>query len=211
MMTFGFTPRKADYIKSYWAMQMSSWVGWALVMIPILWIGFITILYVRGLLLSGAQYSSALTLPTVFAAVFVLVVIYSMFVHPVVISLRMDREERMRSPVQFQVTEETVTIQNSFVESKVDWGTFRKVIDTKNYYLLVHTVNKNAFQILPKRAFTNAEEENTFRNLLQAKITHWQRVGLSIKDPFILVTLCAVVSLGGCMLLALITVIFRIK
>ncbi len=211
MITFGFTPRKADYVKSFWAMQMSQWGLWVLLLIPILWISFVTILYVRGLLVTGAQYSSTMTLPTVFAVIFLLAVVYIMFIHPILSSLRIDREERLRSPVQYQVTDEGITIKNSFVESKVDWGSFRKVIETRNYFLLVHTVNKNAFQILPKRAFANLTEENAFRNYLQEKIKSHQKVGLSLKDPFILVTLLAVVSLCGCMLLALISVFLRIK
>jgi hypothetical protein len=210
-MTFVFTPRKADIIKSLWAFQMSRWAWWALVLIPIVWIGVTTILYLRMFLVTGARYSSTMTVPTALAGVFLLVVVYLLFVHPIVGSFRIDRDERLRSPIQYQFTEESVVIKNTYVESKLDWGSFRKIIETKNYFLLVHSANKNAFQILPKRAFTNSVEENAFRNLLKAKIKDLQNVGLSLKDPFILMTLLAIALLSGCLLLALISVIFRIK
>jgi hypothetical protein len=145
------------------------------------------------------------------AAVFLLVVVYLMFFHPIVSSLRIDRNERLRSPVQFQVTEESITIKDSFVESKVDWGSFRKVIETRNYFLLVLTVNKNAFQILPKRAFSSAPDENTFRELLHAKIPTHQKIGLSVKEPFFIVSLIGVASLCGCLMISAITLILGIK
>jgi hypothetical protein len=56
-----------------------------------------------------------------------------------------------------------------------DWGTFKKVEETKDYYMLVFSVNKNMLQIFPKRAFTSPEQEAAFRDLLKRHVGVWKR------------------------------------
>src|SRR6185369_4012401 len=62
------------------------------------------------------------------------------------------KQPQLLQPVTFEVDHEKVYIATSSAETKFDWSIFTRVVETELHYLFIHTVNKNMFQFLPKRA-----------------------------------------------------------
>jgi hypothetical protein len=138
-----------------------------------------------------------------------------MFVFPLVISPymtahKMEKDERLSSPVQYEANDEQIMFKNKFSETKLDWGSFCRVIETKDLFLLVYTSNKNCSQMIPKRAFASNDDEQAFRDLVAAKIPAKQNNFFDIKNNrWILFTIiiplvfCCLLSCGS-MVVALI-------
>lgn len=80
---------------------------------------------------------------------------------------RVQKSERLRPEATWHLGGDAIQIITQYAESKIDWGTFQKAIMTKHHYLLVYTVNKQAFQIIPRRAFESAEQEAAFREIVE--------------------------------------------
>ena len=131
---------------------------------------------------------------------------FALFINPLRVANRVKKDERMRSPIQCTMDEEYIAFKNQFVETKLDWGSFSKVIESKELFLLIHSASKNSFQIIPKRAFTSPEDEKVFREILDAKLPRQQKQRLSIKNPNVIAIIVAVLvfSCSVCMTAGLI-------
>ncbi len=91
-----------------------------------------------------------------------------------ILPLRMGRQieknERFTAETTWELGEDQIVIKNKFSETKMDWGSFQKVVETGDYYLLIYATSKNMFQFIPKRAFESQEQETNFRELLKRKL-----------------------------------------
>jgi hypothetical protein len=175
MLSFGYTPIKKDYIKSFQTISLRYWYQWAIMLVltipPTICI-FSAIS--RGEF--GNDFSSIF--PGLFFLILFFYIVFS-FINPYLQANRIGKNERLISPVNYEAYEDHILIRNKFGESKMDWGTFQKYIDTKDLFLLIYSTNKNMFQLIPKRAFSSEEDEESFRKLLISK-------GLKrITSPFI--------------------------
>jgi len=79
-------------------------------------------------------------------------------------------ENRILDEVQWLLDDTQIIIKDPHTELRVDWGTFRELVELKDYYLLVHTVNKNMFNFIPKRVFESADQEQAFCELVRQNI-----------------------------------------
>jgi hypothetical protein len=77
------------------------------------------------------------------------------------------KNERLRAPQTWELSDESVRIYSAHTDIKTDWAMFHRVMETKISYLLVLSVNKVACQFIPKRAFTSPEHEAAFRALVE--------------------------------------------
>lgn len=180
MISFRFAPTKDDYIKSFRIFYLNSWPSWAvligLVLSQIICIGSA---FVRGDL--GFDFGGIL--PIVLFVFLVFYLAFALVINPMTVTSKVEKDERLSSPVQYEVNDEQIMFKNQFSETKLDWGSFQKVIESKELFLLVHATNKNMFQIIPKRAFASADDEQAFKNLLNLKIPKKPKSFLDIKSP----------------------------
>jgi hypothetical protein len=66
----------------------------------------------------------------------------------------------------WQVSEGGVVISSRFGSTEMEWDNLSKLVITKEYYLLLSKVNKNAFRFLPLRAFSSPPEKEEFLQLV---------------------------------------------
>lgn len=96
------------------------------------------------------------------------VLLYVYFVRsPSQVSKRVAQSERFTSPQKWRVDNEKIMISQHFGDTRVRWEEFVGLVESKDYFLLRFGVNRNAFQIVPKRAFSSEEQQAAFRELVR--------------------------------------------
>lgn len=86
---------------------------------------------------------------------------------PLALGRRVRRDSRLRSPTTWEIGDAQVTMRNEFGESRLEWTTFGRVVETKAHYLLTYSAYRGAFALLPRRAFASAEQEAAFREIVR--------------------------------------------
>ena len=186
MISFRFAPTKDDYIKSLRVFYLNSWPTWAVLIVLVLSkIICIGSAFVRGDL--GFDFGGIF--PIVLFVFLVFYLAFAFVINPMIVASKVEKDERLSSPVQYEVNDEQIMFKNQFTETKLDWGSFQKVIESKELFLLVHLTNKNMFQIIPKRAFASTNDEQAFKNLLNVKIPKKPKSNFNIKSPAVIATI----------------------
>ena len=161
-----FTLNKQDYskvLRLFFIMRTSTRVS----------LGFLAVAF--GLICYTV--ASQKTTPTVFELVWLLLpplfVAYVFFVQPSRMASQAIKNEQLVTEATWEVADNGVEISSRFGSTHMDWNTLQKLVTTKEYYLLLSKVNKNAFRFLPLRAFTSPKEKEQFlmlvRNFLPVK------------------------------------------
>jgi hypothetical protein len=201
MLTFTYVPTREDYLKAFRTIYLRSWPLWSVVIIVMLAQG---ICIASALLRGEVGFELGILLPF---AIFVFLAFYLTFalvIHPLTVANRVQKDERLNSPVHYEVSDAQIVFRNQFAETKLDWGSFQKVVESQDHFLLLYTVNKNAFQIIPKRAFAAPEDEQAFRDLLKAKIPDHQKSQFSLRNPVVILGI--VLIAGFCLFQCVIAV-----
>lgn len=99
-----------------------------------------------------------------------IILIMFLLVQPWLFSRQVQHNERWRSETVWRFTDDDIAVRDMYAQTTLDWGTFRRVIETRTHFLLLHTLNKNMFHILPKRAFESIEQQRAFRAFLAQHI-----------------------------------------
>jgi hypothetical protein len=160
-VNFQYTPTKTDYVHGMRAYLIRSWRIWIAYAV----FGLMFAIGICSLVVFEGTYVSWLWI-----LLSVLFFAFQMVLAPMLLGRRVRRNERLRAEMFWQVNDEHILVKNKFAETKFDWGTFHKVLETKRYYLFIYSVNKRMFQIVPKRAFESSEQETAFRDLLKRNI-----------------------------------------
>lgn len=82
--------------------------------------------------------------------------------------LQFRREPKLREECLFTFSDDAIWLKNKYVDSRIEWQTYTKVLENKKVYLLY--LAKRMSSIIPKSAFQSAEDEAAFRDLLRRKI-----------------------------------------
>ena len=194
---FEFTPTKEDYLGGYWAYFMrGSKSFWLLIPLVALFalcglLGLVNMLVNRDS--SGAYFLAFLIAPAVLALVLIL--------QPLQLWLQVSKNDPLRVLNSFEVDSEHWSVKTPFSETRTDWGTFSRLIESPGYFLLIHSVNKRMFNIIPKRAFPNDASLNSFRRLVLEKLGGR---GLKKDFPVWLIAVLVPVVLGGLFFLSLV-------
>jgi hypothetical protein len=165
-VTICFTPNKQDYIKVlrlFFITRTSTRVS----------LGFLAIAF--GLICYTV--ASQATPPTIFELVWLLLpplfVSYVLFLQPSRMASQAVKNEQLVSEATWEVSDNGVEISSRFGSTHMDWANLQKLVSTKEYYLLLSKVNKNAFRFLPLRAFSTTQDKERFlavvRNYLPVK------------------------------------------
>ena len=166
MLSFGFTPTKNDYLKAFWVFYSSNWSIWAVLFLAVVPQG---ICVFTALLRGEFGFGFEFILPLVIFLGLGFILFFAFVISPLRVANKVEKDERLNSPVQYEVNDQGLLFRNQFTETKTDWGSYQKFIETKDMFLLIYSINKNMFQIIPKRAFTSSDDELLFKRLLVSK------------------------------------------
>ncbi len=93
--------------------------------------------------------------------------ILSVLVLPqVMLRWRIRKDERLRTEVMWELSEDRIMIKSKFAESYIDWSAFREVRETKHLYLFV----TGSAIYLPKRVFESSDQEAVFRGIVKRHV-----------------------------------------
>jgi hypothetical protein len=162
-ISFQFTPVKGDYIKTTRAIHMSNRQLWP-ILVAVVLVELCLLSAVLGRRLGDSPLNWMFVLPVPLAVVYIFVW------GPINLGRQIEKNERLTCEMTWQVDDNQILAKNKFAETKMDWGTFQRFIETKDYYYLVYTINKRMFQFVPKRAFESKEQEAAFREMLKQNI-----------------------------------------
>ncbi|HEX8163783.1 MAG TPA: YcxB family protein [Pyrinomonadaceae bacterium] len=73
-----------------------------------------------------------------------------------------------RGEYTLQYSDAGIVFRARDIDSTLQWSLYREVRETGQFYFLVY--GKDAFSVIPKRAFTSAEQERGFRALLRRHV-----------------------------------------
>ncbi len=159
-----FTPSQGDYqkaIRAYLKRKPITWIA------PAFFLGSI-VLY---LIYLPKNITPQTCSPVVMVIMLVpILLVYQWVWVPLRLGHKVWQHDRFRSETVWRISDDKIWVKNQYVESKFDWGMFCKVIETRDLYLLIYTVNKKTFQFIPRRAFESEEQESSFRHLVQRNV-----------------------------------------
>ncbi len=154
-LTLRFTPTRQDYanvLRLFFFQRTSTRVS----------VGFLVFAFGLIIYTIVAQKSP----PTIFELVWLLLpplfVAYVFFVQPSRMASQAIQNEQLAAEATWEVSDNGVKISSRFGETQMDWDTLQKLVSTRDYYLLLSKVNKNAFRFMPKRAFGSHQEHEQF-------------------------------------------------
>jgi hypothetical protein len=158
-----FALAPADYVRAMRAFLLRDARVWiAMAMVVVIFAGGIANLVAVGEL--NLMGFFLLLFPWVLAA-------YLWWGWPASVGRRAQRDRRLRSPTTCQINDEQFVTQNVLGESCLEWEAFHRIIETRSYYLFVFALNRRTFVIVPRRAFSSAEEEAAFRDIVKRHLT----------------------------------------
>jgi hypothetical protein len=159
-----YTPNQQDYtyVVRYFNLQRTG-TKISLVLLALAFVLAIFVVASRGSSVSIFELIW-LFLPPLF-------VIYAYFIQPASLAKKAAQNEKLVTEATWEVNEIGVQITSRFNSTLLEWGNINKLVTTKDYYLLLSKTNKNAFRFIPRRAFTSAQEEEQFLEMVERNIT----------------------------------------
>jgi hypothetical protein len=199
MLSFGFTPTKNDYIKAFQAYYLSNWLTWASLVLVTIIIGVVAFsTLISGKISDGYTFALSFMLPLIMFMFLGSILLSALVINPLKIANKVEKDERLRSPIQYEVSTEQILFKNQYTETKTDWGSFQKYIETENVFLLIYSAHKGMFQLIPKRAFASSEDEQAFKQLLISKNLKSKNSPLNINKKTLLIII--IIALLCCFL-----------
>ncbi len=155
-----FTPNKQDYTKVlrlFFITRTSTQIS----------LGFLVIAF--GLIVYTV--ASQGTTPSIFQVLWLLLpplfVLYVFLIQPARMASQAVKNEQLVAETTWEVGDNGVEISSRFGSTHMDWANLQRLVTTKEYFLLLSKVNKNAFRFLPLRAFSSDEEKQQFLTLVR--------------------------------------------
>ena len=149
-----------DSTRMFYAKQPSVWIG----------LGLAAIFFVYGFILLFTSGSETLTTSLIVIALFPVLLLMYFVISPNRMAKHIAQFERFTAPQKWRIDNEEMHISQTFGDATVKWSDFMGVVESKEYILLRFAANRNAFQIVPKRAFTSQQQMEAFRDLVGQKM-----------------------------------------
>ena len=157
--TVKFTPTKDDYssvLKLFFFQRTSTRLT-----LVVLALAFVLICYV--VLSQGIP-------PTLFELIWLFLppffVAYVFFIQPSRMASQAIHNEQLAAETTWEISASGIVILNRFGSTHLEWENLLKLVSTREYYLLLSKVNKNAFRFLPIRAFSSPQAKEEFLALV---------------------------------------------
>ena len=158
-LTLRYTPTQRDYAS---VMRLFFWQRRGTrISLLLLVIAFLLVIFM--LLIKGSP-------PTFFELLWLFLppffVVYSFYVQPTRLAKKAASNEQLVTEATWEVDDTGVHISSRFSNAELTWDSLKKLVTTKEYYLLLSKTNDNAFRFLPRRAFTSQQEQELFLQLV---------------------------------------------
>ncbi|MBA2734954.1 MAG: YcxB family protein [Acidobacteria bacterium] len=100
--------------------------------------------------------------------IWLLVWLLALFVMP---RQRFRSDPKFRDEYSLQFSDDGIQFKTSQIDALIQWSLYTKVLENDRFYLLIY--GKNMISVIPKRAFTSADQEAAFDALLRTRLlTH---------------------------------------
>lgn len=160
-----YTPEKDDYLRASRALAFKSTVFKILAgVILFAMLGALIVLLVPGI---GNPTWENIAL--IFLIVGVFYVVYYLVIIPFQFSRAFKKNVFLQQERTYTFTDEAIHLQIGENETDMDWENIQKAVHSKDFYLLINTVEGQGYPIIPKRAFDQAQTQENFVKLLASK------------------------------------------
>ena len=154
---FQLTPQ--DYVRANWDFYRSSRVMW------IIWIWLGPCMFAAGIYRFFAETGHPLTFPLFIGAIMLIFMPWSLFVLP---RSAFRKQPAMAAPQSIAVGPDGVTFDSPLFRGADAWELYASFSETKHLFMLY--LKPRMFRIVPKRAFSSAEQIDQFRSLIAQHI-----------------------------------------
>ena len=125
------------------------------------------IFFIYGIILLFTGGRELLVTSLLVTALFPMLLFVYFVRSPNQVSKRVAQSERFTSLQKWRVDDKKILITQNLGDTRIKWDEFVGMVESKDYFLLRFGVNRNAFQIVPKRAFSSDQQQETFRELVK--------------------------------------------
>jgi hypothetical protein len=167
-MRLSFVPTAGDYTAS--ARNMSYQDKLAQILLGLA--AFMVIAFINSIVRGELGKYIVIWLFTAFIFL-TLITIY--VIVPAQVGRRAANEPRLIAEQVWAVGEDGILIETPYTEVRLDWYSFKRILDTKTHYIFIYARNPRAYQFLPKRAFASAEQEAEFRRMAARRVAGLKR------------------------------------
>lgn len=162
---FSFTPAQRDYLITARAFLLRR----PLLLLIVFVLGLVSsLLWLLFSLSANSADAIAFVLPAVIVP-FGLVALF-LIVAPIIMASLVANNTALMSELRCEASAAGLHVASANADTTLNWELFGEVIETKNYFLLVFHDRRKLFQMIPKRAFASANDENHFRQLVKREI-----------------------------------------
>lgn len=163
-VTLKYTPTQQDYAQVLRLIMLRSIVNQ--ILIGFLVLGFVFILFN---LVSQATPISAIAL--IWLLLPPLFIVYIIFFQPNRMAKQYMSNEQLAAEYTWEVGDAGVQISTSFGSNQLEWDSLSRLMPTKDYYLLYIKKSRYAPRFLPRRAFTSAEQQDAFLQMMTSHLS----------------------------------------
>jgi len=185
-----FVPTIRDFIKPFHILILNKRWSWLVLAVFLL----VQLFCVRSTFspeISGSGFISYLPIGLVATLGFFL--FFGFFVFPIIIGNLVVQESRLNGPILYTINDEQIVLSNQISAKKFDWASLLNVIESKDYYFCFFKVSSVVPMTLPKRGFTSIDDEQAFRNLVDAKASKDKRK--YAKEPYMTLAIIVVFNI----------------
>jgi hypothetical protein len=159
-LTLRYTPIEQDYAKVlrlFFLQRTGTRISLALLVIAF---GLI----IFAIVANGAP-------PTIYELIWIILppvfVVFVFYIQPARVAKQASENEQLITEATWEVNDDGIEISSRFGSIHLGWEGMKKLVTTKEYYLLLLKVNKNAFRFLPRRAFSSPQEQDQFVEMMR--------------------------------------------
>lgn len=163
-----FKPTPSDYVKATLAFYFTQRSILVLTAVSILFF----IMAVPYSLVQWARGSNIAIFILAIALGFILIAAATVVAPLMRVRKVVDQNETMRAETVWSITNNRMELRNRFEKTDLEWELFDRLIDTRQYFLLVYAGNKRQFTFLPKHAFSSADERERFKRMANENLAN---------------------------------------
>lgn len=165
--TISISTKKEDFWDALKHINKINWMTWATMGMFIIIMAAVLLMSLTG----GAQQTSFNMLWSVgliLVAVFMLV--NGLYINPQRLAAKLASEPSLSESGSLVIDDKGMLDSRSTNGKPIPWTIFKDMFETDRSYMLMSAANRGAYQVLPKRNFSNAQEAEEFRAFALTKL-----------------------------------------
>lgn len=96
-------------------------------------------------------------------------IVYYFVIIPFQFSRAFKKNEYLRQERSYTFSDAHIRLRIGENETEMDWKNIQKAVRSKDFYLLINTLEGQGYPIIPKRVFSDTAREEDFIKLLDSK------------------------------------------